>query len=149
MTQITNIVMQDADGTVVFHPFIPKAPIPTVVAGEDTGPFVHALLQSPPGKNLIGVRRWMSMEEYVQTFSEVLGVKTRLSDNEDAAKRFPEEARADISDFLAYVAEFGYDAGTVDKSVVQPEDLGVALDLGTVEDWIKQQDWSKIKVSTA
>lgn len=47
-------------------------------------------------------------------------------------------------EMIGFSIEFGYDGGKVDKSVVKPGDLGVPVQLKTVKEWIKEQDWKTI-----
>ena len=45
---------------------------------------------------------------------------------------------------MGFCIEFGYDGAKVDKTIVQPGDLGVPVLLKPVKEWIKKQDWEKI-----
>ena len=141
------MVKQDQDGTVLFNSFgkgSQTSNLPMIATEEDTGPLVHALLQVPPGKNLIGVRKWMQMEKFAEMFGKVMGVPTKMSDEGFSKDGFPEDLREEFSDTIGYTAECGYDGGKVDKSVVQPDELGVEVKLGSVEEWIAKQDWSGV-----
>jgi hypothetical protein len=82
-----------------------------IATEEDTGPFVHALLKVSPGKNLIGVRKWMKMGEFVEVFGKVFNVKTRML-----------QPSGD-HDMVGYLVECGYDSGKLDGSVVQPGEV--------------------------
>ncbi len=47
-------------------------------------------------------------------------------------------------ELIGFSIEFGYDGGKVDKTVVKPSDLGVPVQLDSVKEWVKKQDWEKI-----
>ena len=98
-----------------------------IATEEDTGPLVDALIQSPAGKNLIGVRKWMTLESFVEIFGRVLGVPARMSREALAIDKFPEEMREDFADSIGYFGEYGYDAGKVDKSIVQPDEVSLVM----------------------
>ena len=115
---------QDEDGTVVFNGFGKGSNLPMIATEEDTGPLVHALLQAQPGQNLIGVRKWMQMDDFAESFGRVLGVPTKMSQAASAVDKFPDELREEFVDTIAYTQEIGYAAETVDKSLVQPDQVG-------------------------
>jgi hypothetical protein len=95
-----------------------------IATEEDTGPFVHALLKVSPGKNLIGVRKWMKMGEFVEVFGKVFNVKTRmLQPSGDPFESFPAPLREEFHDMVGYLVECGYDSGKLDGSVVQPGEV--------------------------
>lgn len=50
----------------------------------------------------------------------------------------------DNADMIGFCVEFGYDGGKVDKSILQPADLGVAIKLGSVKEWCGKQDWASV-----
>jgi hypothetical protein len=114
---------QDAEGYITFNGFGKGSDLPMIATEEDTGPLVHALIQAPAGQNMIGVREWMKMETFAEMFGRILGVPARMSADVDDVDKFPEELREEFMDSIAYTAEIGYDAGKVDKSVVQPKDV--------------------------
>ncbi|EXJ90191.1 hypothetical protein A1O1_03290 [Capronia coronata CBS 617.96] len=122
----------------------PKTKLPMIATDEDTGLFVKALVDTEPGKNLITYREWMSLEEFIKVWSKVLGVKAKNVPFPDdfAWEGTPIELKRAIIEILAFCDEFGYQARD-DPSVNHPKDLGIELKLGTVEEWIKKQDWSR------
>lgn len=122
------IYCQDQEGTVVFNGFGEGSNLPMIATEEDTGPLVHALLQVPPGQNLIGVRKWMQMDEFADTFGRVLGLPTKMSHAASAVDTFPDELREEFVDTIAYTREIGYAAETVDKSLVQPDEVSAKID---------------------
>ncbi|PQE14115.1 hypothetical protein CJF31_00006639 [Rutstroemia sp. NJR-2017a BVV2] len=119
--------------------------LPFIAAEEDTGPFVQALVQESAGKNLIGYRGWLSMREISAAFEEATGFKTEFVrlPKEQVNSNFPPELREEMDDTWAYLDEFGYD-GRDDPTVVHPKDLESPPQLGSVVDWFKKQDWSKV-----
>lgn len=45
---------------------------------------------------------------------------------------------------IGFCVEFWNDGGKVDKSTVQPADLGVPVQLGSVGEWCGKQGWEKV-----
>ncbi|KAE8389157.1 hypothetical protein BDV23DRAFT_173333 [Aspergillus alliaceus] len=119
--------------------------LPIVAAEDDTGPAVKALVLSPPGKNLIAYREWMTLDEFVRTWSRTLGVPAEsvtLPEGQ-SIEGAPEMLKQEFLDNWGYWNEFGYE-GRDDPTVVHPKQLEVGFELPTVEEWIKKQDWSEI-----
>ena len=115
---------QDEEGSIIFNPFGKGSTLPMIATEEDTGPLVHALLQDAPGQKLIGVRKWMKMEQFAETFGSVLGVPTKMAPpSASAAANFPDELREEFVDTIGYMEEVGYAAQTKDESLVQPDQV--------------------------
>ncbi|KAK0640028.1 NmrA-like family domain-containing protein 1 [Lasiodiplodia hormozganensis] len=121
-----------------------NAPIPMVVPHKDTGSFVHALVRSPPGLTLLGFGQMLSWREYTALWSRILGVKAtyREVSMADLAKELPEGLERELPEMTLYMEEFGYDGG--DPSVIHPTDLPVECPTTSIEDYIKNEDWSPI-----
>ena len=60
---------------VLARPSPPEITTPFVVAHQDTGPFVKALVDLPPGKHLWGVSEFMTFPEWAKTWGDTLGYK--------------------------------------------------------------------------
>ncbi|PQE31369.1 hypothetical protein CJF32_00001958 [Rutstroemia sp. NJR-2017a WRK4] len=134
-----------ADGVVQFSgQLVPDIKLPIIAAEEDTGPLVHSLVRESAGKNLLGYREWLSMQEVVAAFADATGFKAEYvtMPKEQANPHFPPELQEEIDDCMAYVNEFGY-AGP-DPTVVHPKDLESPPQLGSVVEWFKKQDWNKV-----
>ncbi|EXJ91786.1 hypothetical protein A1O3_00336 [Capronia epimyces CBS 606.96] len=116
---------------------------PMVAAETDTGLFVQALLAAPAGKNLAAYRQWISGEDFVDLWAKTLGVKATLKfGSVDAA--LP-DFREELDHIFDFGLEYGYFGHSVDKSLIDPHQLDPNLQLGTVEEWIKAQDWSGLE----
>lgn len=136
--------------------------LPYIDAKVDTGIFVRALIiEAPAGKNLLAYREMLGAEEFLALWAKIVNVPYRYIEYPfDEVVKGGIDAR-EMAETMAFVRDFGY-AGPDDGSVVHPADvshspvraieislliflisqLKVDLSLGTVEDWIKQQDWS-------
>lgn len=129
------------DGTYIFNCPTPlKEPIPFVAAEKDTGSVIKALVELPPGKNVIAYRELMTFLDYINLWGDILGLPTAVNYGPLDA---PDDLWKELEETWQWAGEFGYWAHD-DKSVVHPKDLGISLELGTVEDWIKAQDWKSI-----
>ncbi|KIW09980.1 hypothetical protein PV08_11756 [Exophiala spinifera] len=135
---------KNAEGVYVLKTRIPPtAKIPLIATDEDTGPLTLALLSVDAGKHLLAFRELTTLAEFVAIWGRVNCVETRYETTapDEVWIDIP-ELREDIEDAADYIAEFGFDGG--DPSVVHPKDLGVPINLPSVADWVKKQDWSGI-----
>ena len=103
-------------------------PVPQIFAQKDSGYFVRALIQSPPGLNLLGYGSKVSWKEYIQTFCDVVKVKNGGCDEMtvgDMDKMIPGGVGEELGEMFAYAVEFGYDGS--DPSVISSKDVSLAL----------------------
>jgi hypothetical protein len=119
-------------------------PLPLYSAAADTGALVQALLRAVPGKKLIGVNEWLSFRDFAQLLAGVLGKGIEFVDRNPSFDMGDPDLEKDHTDMIGFCVEFGYDGGKVDKSIVQPADLGVPVQLGSVKEWCGKQDWEKV-----
>lgn len=117
---------RQADGTFVLSRMSSASlRMPYVVAEQDTGAFVKALVVDlPPGKDLLGVSEWMTFPEWVEVWGRVLGVKTGYQQvsKEEMFEGAPAHMMQEIGDGFDYIEEFGFDGGdpdTVDPAQVR------------------------------
>ncbi|MCJ1386082.1 hypothetical protein MMC17_009207 [Xylographa soralifera] len=122
----------------------PGYKMPFVVTHEDTGSFVKALVDLPPGKDLLGVSEHMTWPEWTKLWGDILGVKATFKQvSEDEYYRgVPDPLRRELSETFAYVEEFGYTGG--DPEVLTAEQLGIKIRLTSIEKYIKSEDWSSV-----
>jgi len=63
------------DGSfLAFRPVAPNVQFPFVDTHRDTGPFVKALVDLPPGKELLGASQTMTWPEWMALWGKILGV---------------------------------------------------------------------------
>ena len=140
--------------------------MPFVAAEEDSGPLVKALVQESAGKNLIGYREWLTMEEFTEAFTRASGIKSELVtvSLEQFAAALPEDLKVEMADNIAYFNDFGYE-GRDDPTVIHPKAVSISQafqhrskccpaniapqlssppKLASVVDYMGKQDWSKI-----
>ncbi|KAF2002615.1 NAD(P)-binding protein [Amniculicola lignicola CBS 123094] len=117
---------------------------PFVVANKDTGPFVHALVEMPPGKSVHCVSEYMTWPEWTALWGEVLGVKAvyKQIGESECLLGAPEPMRKELWAAFAYTAEFGYTGG--DPDVLSADQLGKKLELTSMREYIQGEDWSSI-----
>ncbi|KAF7956138.1 hypothetical protein EAE96_005058 [Botrytis aclada] len=132
------------DGNFLFErPLSPDSVVEFVVTQRDTGGFVKALIEMPPGKNLIGVSERMTWQEWVKVWGSVLGVKAGFKQvsEENFWNGVPEDLK-ELQVAWEYVDEFGHTGG--DPEVLRPEELAVKIPLTSMEEYIKSEDWSSV-----
>ena len=108
---------KQADGSYIQQsPFGPDYVNPFVVPHEDTGAFVQALVDLPPGKNLLGVSDPMTWPEYTKIWGDVMGVKIAYQQlSKDVfLESAPEVFRTEFIDGFNYLEEFGHTGGDPD-----------------------------------
>ena len=100
-------------------------PIPHFNTERDCGYVVRAALQTPPGKNILGVGSTLSWTEYLKIWCDInkvpfggfdpipLGVFEKVVPIPGLGK--------EMGEMLAFMDEFGYDGG--DPAIVHPKDV--------------------------
>jgi hypothetical protein len=108
---------KQADGSfVVEKPSSTKEVIPFVFPQKDTGVFVHALVEMPPGKCLQGVSEYMTWPEWTKLWGDILGVTAVYQEigEEEFMVGAPDLMRKEIWAGFRYAADFGYTGGDPD-----------------------------------
>ncbi|KAG6850400.1 hypothetical protein C0991_010409, partial [Blastosporella zonata] len=114
------------DGTyMVSLPADPNTPLPMIHTRKDTGYLVRALIQVPPGKNLLGFGSMISWNDYMKLWGEILGFPGshyKQVDVETVAKLAPgdKDLGYEVAGGFAFMGEFGFDGG--DPTVIHPQD---------------------------
>jgi len=119
--------------------------IPQFDTVADAGYVTRAALNSPPGKNILGVGDMISWKDYLKVWCEVNNVPFGGYDEiplQGFISFMPPGVGRELGEMLAFMDEFGYDGG--DPSVVHASDLGVECPLTTWADYVKKQDWSSV-----
>ncbi|KFY63238.1 hypothetical protein V496_04087 [Pseudogymnoascus sp. VKM F-4515 (FW-2607)] len=133
------------DGSVVLRiPGNGPHPIPFLVP-SDTGDYVLALTKVPPGKKLVACSESLTWAEYVELWSRVVGVKAVYEpcSVEEHAQSVPGGYSEMVGKMYEYATQFGY-WGDGDPDVVFPEDLGVEIKQTSIEEFIRNEDWSSV-----
>jgi hypothetical protein len=91
----------------------------------DTGKFVRALVQSEPGKDLLGVSQMVTYSDSLKTWGDLNGVPTRFThlSDEQYEKTMPESVAKEIQEGFAFNEDFGWDGG--EPGVLRPSDIGI------------------------
>jgi hypothetical protein len=112
------------DGSfLTFRPVGPNIQFPFVDTYQDTGSFVKALVDLPPGKDLLGVSQTMTWPEWMKLWGDILGVKAGFKQvsGDEFFRNVPEPLKKELWDTYDYVEEFGYTGG--DPEVLTPEQV--------------------------
>lgn len=113
---------QDDGGFLFERPLSPDSVVDFVVTQKDTGGFVKALIEMPPGKNLIGVSERMTWKEWTKIWGDVLGVKAGFRQvSEDTFWKGVPDAMRELQVAWEYVDEFGHAGG--DPEVLRPDEV--------------------------
>ncbi|KAL7796458.1 hypothetical protein V8C43DRAFT_24899 [Trichoderma afarasin] len=135
-----------ADGTAQFTTTLaPDVKLPWIAAEEDTGPFVKALVQEEPGKNLIAYREWATLREMVGAFQSASKTKSEVVvvPRDEANEFLPPDLKLEIDEGFLYFKEFGYE-GRDDPTIIHPSQLKTLLKLDTIEQYFRKVDLSRI-----
>ncbi|KAH8891752.1 putative hscarg dehydrogenase [Thozetella sp. PMI_491] len=133
------------DGSfLILRPISEKAVIPFIVTHRDTGAFVKALVDLPPGKELLGVSENMTFPEWIALWGKILGVKTGYKQVSRAEffEGVPAPMAQELGDTYDFMEEFGFTGG--DPDVLLPEQLDFKIPLTSMEEYIKSEDWSSV-----
>ncbi|KAL7904484.1 hypothetical protein GGI35DRAFT_489837 [Trichoderma velutinum] len=137
--------LKQPDGTfLVIRPMAPSYQLPFVVVRRDTGSFVKALVDMPPGKDLLGVSQTMSWQEWTELWGRILGIKASFKEvsSQEFFRNLPSYLGQELEDSYNYIKEFGYTGG--DPNVLKPDMLNMDISLISIEEYISGEDWSSI-----
>lgn len=146
----------------------PDFKMPLFVAHEDTGGFVKATVDLPPGKDLMGVSAYMTLTEFMEIWGRVQGVRAAYKQisNEDFFEGLPGGLADELRDGFDFIHEFGFTGG--DPNVLEAEQvrleshsslfvgyslmnllyqLGIKVPVTSMEEYIRNEDWSSIMSS--
>ncbi|KAF2725449.1 NAD(P)-binding protein [Polychaeton citri CBS 116435] len=133
------------DGTHVMRsPCKPDTLIPLVEPRQDTGPFVEALLQLPPGVQLYGEARMISWKDYIELWGLLKGKVVRYEQCtiEEYDRLMPEGGLGrEIAEMFEWMGDFGYNGN--DPDCKMKGELGLEIPgLSSLENYILNEDWS-------
>lgn len=98
--------------------------LPLLDVNKDTGYFVRALTQLPPGKTVMAAGTWCTWPEYMKTWGEVVGIpgcSYKQITVAEMAKAIPGGPGKEIGEMFEYAGEPGYEGGNT--NVLRWEDL--------------------------
>ncbi|KFY89829.1 hypothetical protein V500_05449 [Pseudogymnoascus sp. VKM F-4518 (FW-2643)] len=111
------------------------------VEPHDAGIFAALLINSAPGKNLLGVGEMISWEDFGKIFSEHLGAPVQIKelpiDGRD--KLLPGGLGREASESMTFSSEFGWG-----KDLLMPKDIDANVKLTSVKDYIQSEDWDAL-----
>ncbi|MCJ1450087.1 hypothetical protein MMC28_000416 [Mycoblastus sanguinarius] len=137
---------KQSDGTYVLSLTAnPDTPMPMINTRKDTGYFVRALVQVPPGKNLLAFGSMISWKNFMALWANMLhlpgGVYKQLT-IEDVEKFAPGGLGRELGEGWAFQGEYGYTGG--DPTVIHAKDLVVEIPTTNIEEYIENEDWSSV-----
>lgn len=102
----------------------PDVKLPFLAGEKDTGPFVKALVQESPGKNLIAYREWCTMNELATAFTQATGIQaeTVVLPKGESHIPAPPDVAIQSGEMWAYCNEFGYE-GRADPTLIHPKNV--------------------------
>jgi hypothetical protein len=105
-------------------PTHPDAPVPHLDVNADTGNYVYAIAQLPPGKGYMAEGTTCSWSEYMRLWSEVTKVPSTYKQItlDQLVQAAPDkEFGREVGDMFAYSSDPGYDGG--DSSLLKAADI--------------------------
>lgn len=122
------IMRDDRDGT-YFHQGVGdgNSKMPFIWTQRDTGILAKSLIDSSPGKTLLGYSQWLTWREFMRIWCETLGLP--LSPNPHRSITSEElrnsvvanQLKDQVTECLLYVEEFGWDGG--EPGVLHPAEV--------------------------
>ena len=103
-----------------------------------------ALIRAAPGKKLIGVNEWLSLQDVGKLLAQTLEKDIEFVDSASNLDMGDPEMQRAREEMMGFSIEFGMEGEKVDKTLVTPGELGVPVQLEPVKEWIKKQDWEKL-----
>ncbi|KAL2146140.1 hypothetical protein VTI28DRAFT_4980 [Corynascus sepedonium] len=135
------------DGTFEMRfPCNPDKPVPHLDVNADTGSFVYAAHQMPPGKAYMA-GEYLSWSEFASAWAKVTGATIRYREIgfNDLVDLAPDrDFGVEVALMLAYTSEPGYDG---EMELLKAEDLrkaGIDRPMLTVEESLARQEWAAV-----
>ncbi|KAL2182150.1 uncharacterized protein P884DRAFT_235665 [Thermothelomyces heterothallicus CBS 202.75] len=137
------------DGTFEMRfPCSPDKPVPHLDVNADTGSFVYAVHQMPPGGAYMAAGEYISWREFAAAWARVTGAAIRyreISVAEMVDHLIPDpDLGLEVALMFAYSSEPGYDGG---MPLLRAEDLrkaGIDCPMLTVEESLARQEWAAV-----
>ncbi|KAK3331572.1 NAD(P)-binding protein [Cercophora scortea] len=123
----------------------PDRLVPHLAVNADTGNFVYAVHQMPPGKHYMAMGSNITWPEWIRLWGKATGVPVSYQEvtfDDMVADTPDKDCGIEIALMFRYSSDPGYD-GSMD--LLTAEDIkkaGIDCPMTTVEEWIAQQDWS-------
>ena len=98
--------------------------MPMIETRRDTGYFVRALVQCPPGKNVLAYGSLISWKDYMTLWAQTLklpGGYYKQITIDEFDKLAPGGLGREVAEGIEYHGKFGYDGG--DPSIVHAKDV--------------------------
>ncbi|KAL2128757.1 hypothetical protein VTI74DRAFT_8692 [Chaetomium olivicolor] len=121
--------------------------IPHLDVQNDTGNFVYAVHQMPPGKHYMA-GEYLSWADFAQTWAKVTGeriVYKEVSFEDMVAETPDRECGVEVALMFAYASDPGYDG---QMELLKAEDLrkaGIECNMHTVEESLSKQPWDQVR----
>ena len=136
---------KNPDGTFTIN--LPEAfedyPAPLVDPSHDTGHFVQALVDAPPGSAMLGYAKGATHGDHWRSWARIHDVKLEIENREFDFGDMPDFLQREFDESLAYAIKYGFAGG--DPNVKSPEELGVDVrQLTDLEEWVRKEDFSSI-----
>ncbi|KAL2021767.1 hypothetical protein VTK56DRAFT_6710 [Thermocarpiscus australiensis] len=135
------------DGTFEMRfPTAPDKPVPHLDVNADTGNFVYAVRQMPPGRHYMA-GEYRSWRDFAAAWARVTGATIRYRQvalDDMVAETSDRDCGVEVALMYAYCSDPGYDGG---MELLKAEDLrkmGIDCPMLTVEESLARQDWSAV-----
>ncbi|KAI0426599.1 hypothetical protein F5Y09DRAFT_318394 [Xylaria sp. FL1042] len=121
--------------------------VPYLDVNADTGNFVYAVAQRPPGGQYMAAGESCSWSEFARQWSEITGQKAgykQITENELIAMIPDAEYGKEVCDMFTYCNDPGYDGG---MDLVTAEDMrkaGIDCPMTSLKDFMSREDWSSV-----
>ncbi|KAL1840007.1 hypothetical protein VTJ49DRAFT_924 [Mycothermus thermophilus] len=137
------------DGTFEMRfPCKPTTRVPHLDVNHDTGPFVYAVSQMPPGKAYMASSgEYRSFPEWIGAWGKLTGNPARYTEVEIEDMQneaYDEMLGLEVAIMLRYCDDPGYDGG---MELLKAEDLrkaGIDCPMLTLEESLARQDWTAV-----
>jgi hypothetical protein len=113
------------DGSLLMaFPMSGDKPVPHLEVNADTGNFVYAVAQLPPGKSYMAEGTTCGWSEYIRLFKEITGASASYQEKpiDEFVKDIPDRMLGEeLGDMFLYSGEPGYDGA--DSSLLTAADI--------------------------
>lgn len=117
--------MKNEDGSLLMaFPMSGDKPVPHLEVNADTGNFVYAVAQLPPGKSYMAEGTTCGWSEYIRLLHEITGASASYKEKpiDEFVKDMPDRMLGEeLGDMFLYSGDPGYDGG--DSSLLKAADI--------------------------
>ncbi|KAH8881212.1 NAD(P)-binding protein [Thozetella sp. PMI_491] len=127
---------------------VPTKPVPHLDVNADTGNFVYAVHQMPPGLAYMAEGTTCPWPEWIAAWSKAVGVPASYKQvsREEMIKSAEDDVDfgIEVTTMFSYMSNPGYDGGMALVTAADMVKAGIECPMTSIDEWMAKQDWSSV-----